>query len=129
MFNNIKMGTKLIGSFLIIVAILIAVAMVGYVNIKSIANRGDAMYKQNTAAVEEMGSINTSLEKMRADLYRYIEVPEERSATAQSINEQVGSINDTMQTYKSRDIGTEEKKIIADFDAAWPEMVRAIKIG
>ena len=38
MFNNIKMGTKLIGSFLIIVAILIAVAMVGYVNIKSIAN-------------------------------------------------------------------------------------------
>ena len=39
MFNNIKMGTKLIGSFLIIVAILIAVAMVGYINIKSIANR------------------------------------------------------------------------------------------
>ena len=127
MFNNIKMGTKLIGSFLIIVAILIAVAMVGYVNIKSIANRGDAMYKQNTAAIEEMGSINTSLEKMRADLYRYIEVPEERSATAQSINEQVGSINDTMQTYKSRDIGAEEKKIIADFDTAWPEMVRGMR--
>ena len=127
MFNNIKMGTKLIGSFLIIVAILIAVAMVGYVNIKSIAKRGDAMYKQNTAAIEEMGSINTSLEKMRADLYRYIEVPAERSATAQSINEQVGSINDTMQTYKSRDIGAEEKKIIADFDTAWPEMVRGMR--
>ena len=127
MFNNIKMGTKLIGSFLIIVAILIAVAMVGYVNIKSIAKRGDAMYKQNTAAIEEMGSINTSLEKMRGDLYRYIEVPAERSATAQSINEQVGSINDTMQTYKSRDIGAEEKKIIADFDAAWPEMVRGMR--
>ena len=112
---------------MVIVAILIAVAMVGYVNIKSIANRGDAMYKQNTAAIEEMGSINTSLEKMRADLYRYIEVPAERSATAQSINEQVSSINDTMQTYKSRDIGAEEKKIIADFDAAWPEMVRGMR--
>ncbi len=43
MINNIKIGTRLTGSFLMIVVILIAVAMVGYINIRSIANRSAAM--------------------------------------------------------------------------------------
>ena len=46
-----------------IVVILIAVAMVGYINIRSIANRSAAMYTQNTDAIEQMGSINASLRK------------------------------------------------------------------
>ncbi len=129
MFNNIKMGTKLIGSFLIIVAILIAVAMVGYINIKSIANRADAMYSQNTAAIEDMSAINASLETMRGDIYRYFDVPADREKMGKSIDDTISFVNKTMQTYKSRNIGTEEKKIIAEFDAAWPEMQRGYKEG
>ena len=110
MFNNIKMGTKLIGSFMVIVAILIMVAMVGYINIKSIANRGDAMYSQNTAAIEEMGAINASLEKMRGDIYRYIDVPADRQKMAKSINDTISLMNETMQTYKSRNIGSRRKE-------------------
>jgi len=127
MFNNIKVGTKLIGSFLAVVVILAAVALIGYTNIKSIAARGDVMYRQNTAAIEEMGSINASLEKMRGDLYRYIDVPADRQKMAQAINEVIKSTDDAMQNYKSRNINADEKKIIADFDAAWPEMQRGYK--
>ena len=42
-----------------------------------------------------------------------------------SIDDTISFVNKTMQTYKSRNIGAEEKKIIAEFDAAWPEMVSA----
>jgi methyl-accepting chemotaxis protein len=129
MFNNIKVGTKLIGSFLAVVVILVIVAMIGYTNIKSIAARGDVMYRQNTAAIEEMGSINASLEKMRGDVYRYFDVPADRQKMAQSMNETVTSVNETMQTYKNRNINADEKKIIADFDASWPEMQRGYKEG
>jgi methyl-accepting chemotaxis protein len=129
MFNNIKVGTKLIGSFLAVVVILAAVAVIGYTNIKSIAARGDVMYRQNTAAIEEMGSINTSLEKMRGDIYRYFDVPADRQKMTQSINEIIASVNGTMQTYKSRNIGDDEKKIISDFESAWPEMQRGYKEG
>ncbi|MGD0279470.1 MAG: MCP four helix bundle domain-containing protein, partial [Smithella sp.] len=124
MFNDIKMGTKLTGSFMVIVAILIAVAMVGYINIKSIANRGDAMYNQNTAAIEDMSAINNSLETMRGDIYRYLDVPADRQKMSQSIDDAINSVNKTMQSYKGRSNGAEEKKIIAEFDAAWPEMQR-----
>jgi methyl-accepting chemotaxis protein len=129
MFNNIKVGTKLIGSFFAVVVILAAVAMIGYTNIKSIAARGDVMYKQNTAAIEEMGAINASLEKMRGDIYRYFDVPADRQKMTQSMNETIRFVNETMRIYKSRDIGADEKKIIADFEAAWPEMQRGYREG
>jgi methyl-accepting chemotaxis protein len=127
MFNNIRIGTKLSGSFLAVVVILAAVAMIGYTNIKSIASRGDVMYRQNTMAIEEMGTINTSIEKIRGDLYRYIAVPVERNTTAQSINEQISSVNDIMRGYRSRDLKAEEKKLLGEFDAAWPEMQRGLR--
>jgi methyl-accepting chemotaxis protein len=129
MINDIKIGAKLIGSFMVIVAILIAVAMVGYVNIKSIANRGDAMYTQNTAAIEDMGAINSSLETMRGDIYRYFDVPADREKMGKSIDDTISFVNKTMQTYKSRSNGAEEKKIIAEFETAWPEMQRGYKEG
>ncbi|MGD0278736.1 MAG: MCP four helix bundle domain-containing protein, partial [Smithella sp.] len=129
MFNNIKIGTKLTGSFLVIVFILIAVAMVGYFNIRSIAARSDAMFIQNTAAIEDMGAINASLETMRGDIYRYFDVPADRQKMSQSIDDTINFVNKTMQTYKSRSNGAEEKKIIAEFDAAWPEMQRGYKEG
>ena len=118
MFNNIKIGTKLTGSFLVIVVILIAVAMVGYFNIRSIAARSDAMFIQNTAAIEDMGAINASLETMRGDIYRYFDVPADRQKMSQSIDDTINFVNKTMQTYKSRSNVAEEKKIIAEFDAA-----------
>ncbi len=129
MINNIKIGTRLTGSFLMIVVILIAVAMVGYINIRSIANRSAAMYTQNTAAIEQMGSINASLERIRGDIYRYIDLPPERSKTAQSISEQISVVNDIMRAYHNRnDIAPEEKKLITDFDTSWPEMQRGYQV-
>jgi methyl-accepting chemotaxis protein len=109
------------------VVILAAVAVIGYTNIKSLAVRGDVMYRQNTMAIEGMGTINASLEKMRGDIYRYIDVPAGRQKMAQSINEIMNSVNNSMQIYKDRNIGAEEKKIIAEFDTAWPEMQRGYK--
>ena len=129
MFNDIKMGTKLTGSFMVIVAILIMVAMVGYINIKSIANRGNDIFTQNTAAIEDMSAINDSLQTMRGDIYRYLDVPADRQKMSRSIDDTINFVNKTMQTYKNRSNGAEEKKIIAEFDAAWPEMQRGYKEG
>ncbi|HUN54223.1 MAG TPA: MCP four helix bundle domain-containing protein, partial [Smithella sp.] len=127
--NNIKIGTRLTGSFLLIVVILIAVALTGYINIRSIAIRSAAIYTQNTAAIEEMGAINASLERIRGDIYRYIDLPPERSKTTQSINEQIRIVNDIIKAYHNRDdITPEEKKLIADFDKSWPEMQRGYQV-
>ncbi|MGA3281534.1 MAG: methyl-accepting chemotaxis protein [Smithella sp.] len=129
MFDNMKVGTKLIGSILSAVVLLAAIALIGHVNIRSIAARSEVMYSQNTAAIEDMGAINASLETMRGDIYRYFDVPADREKMGKSIDDTISFVNKTMQTYKSRNIGADEKKIIADFDTAWPEMQRGYKEG
>ncbi|MGA9108994.1 MAG: methyl-accepting chemotaxis protein [Smithella sp.] len=127
MFDNMKVGTKFIGSILMSVAFIATIALIGHVNIRSIAARCNLMYSQNTIAIEEMGLINTNLEKMRGDLYRYVAVPADRNKTAQSINEQIASVNDIILGYRSRDLKTEEKKILGELEVAWPEMQRGYK--
>jgi len=110
MFDNIKVGTKLIGSFLAVVVILMVVTMIGYSNIKSIAARAEVMYSQNTTAIEELGTINTSLEKMRGDIYRYFDVPADRPKMAQSINETIILVNEIMENYKKEISGTTKRR-------------------
>ena len=126
MFKNVKVGINLWEVFVMVV-ILAAVASVGYINIKAIAARADVMYKQNTAAIEEMGAINASIQKMRGDVYRFLRVPAEQDQMAESINSIMNSVNEAMQRYKNRNITDEERKIIAEFDIAWPEMQRGYK--
>ena len=129
MFNNIKIGTKLTGSFLVIVVILIAVAMVGYFNIRSIAGTERCHVYTKHRGHRRYGRFNASLEKIKGDIYRYIDLPPERSKTAQSISEQIGVVNDIMKAYHNRnDIAPEEKKLIADFDTSWPEMQRGYQV-
>lgn len=122
MFSNNKIGIKLMGSFLVVVILMAATALIGLTNIKSIADRSNVMYKKNTIAIEEMGTIIANLEKMRGDLYRYIAVPADRQMLAQSINNIMNSTSEAMQKYRKGNMGAQEKKIIADFDIAWPEM-------
>jgi methyl-accepting chemotaxis protein len=107
--------------------LLVVVSGIASIVRNSIVERTDKIYKQNTVAIAEMGVINTSIEKIRGDIYHYIAVPAERNKTAQSFNEIISSVNDSMQAYKNRNIGADEKKIIIDFDAAWPEMQRGYK--
>jgi methyl-accepting chemotaxis protein len=124
MFSNMKVGAKLAAGFSGAMLILILVAAVGYSNIRSIAMKGDALFAENTKSIEAMGIVNAAIEKMRGDIYRYIAVPVERSKTAMAINEQISIVNDAMKGYRDKANHADEKKMIAGFDAAWPEMQR-----
>lgn len=127
MFANIKIGTRLMGTFLVVVILMAATALIGLTNMKSIADRSNVMYKKNTIAIEEMGIVTANLEKMRGDIYRYIAVPADRQVLAKSINNIMNSTSATVKKYRNGNIGAEEKKIIADFDIAWLEMQRGYR--
>ncbi len=127
MFANIKSGTKLMGTFLVVVILMAATALIGLTNMKSIADRSNVMYKKNIITIEEMGTVTANLEKMRGDIYRYIAVPADRQVLATSINNIMNSTSATVKKYRNGNIGAGEKKIIADFDIAWLDMQRGYR--
>jgi methyl-accepting chemotaxis protein len=126
MFNNIKVGVKLIGS-IIFVCILATTLILYSARVRnSFLHKVDSVHRKYEMDIRATENIKVSLEKMRGDIYRFINVPAERNKMAQNINETMTSITESMQGYKARSVG-DEKKIIADFDAAWPEMQRGYK--
>ena len=86
-----------------------------------------SVYNQYVVAIREAEYLKTSLEKMEKFLYRYIAVPSERNNILTSINKETNSIDQMIYIYRSRELTSEEKKLLSDFDAAWPEMQRGYK--
>ena len=127
MLNDIKVGIKLIGSIVIVALLATAIILYGAKVRHEYINKVDSVHRKYEAGILEVGNMKANLEKMRGDIYRYINVPADRQKMAHSINEIINSVNKSMQTYKDRNIDAEEKKIIAEFDAAWPEMQRGYK--
>jgi methyl-accepting chemotaxis protein len=127
MFNNMKIGVKIIGCFVAIFVIVTAMMLSG-AKVRMDAVRGiDSKYRQYMGAIRETGELKTSLEKMEGYLYHYIAVPSARNNTLASIKQETNSIGRIVQTYKGKALAPEEKKILSDFDVAWPEMQRGYK--
>jgi methyl-accepting chemotaxis protein len=119
--DDMKIGKKLVGGFLIVLLILVAVAGIGYMNLQDAAAHQNALYEKMKGA-ENLALTNVALEKMQGDIYRYIVVPSARPATSTSLAAQVGIINDNMKEFRSRPLSAEDKATLDKFDEAWSRM-------
>jgi methyl-accepting chemotaxis protein len=119
--DDMKIGKKLVGGFLIVLLILVAVAGLGYMNLQDAKARQDVLYEK-MQGTENLALTNAALEKMRGDIYRYIAVPADRSATSTSLAAQVETINSNMQEFRSRPVSADDKVQLDKFDKAWADM-------
>jgi methyl-accepting chemotaxis protein len=119
--DDMKIGKKLVGGFLIVLLILVAVAGLGYINLQDAASRQNTLYG-DMQGTENLALTNAALEKMRGDIYRYIAVPADRPATSASLAAQVGIINDNMKEFRTRPLSADDKIQLDKFDKAWADM-------
>jgi methyl-accepting chemotaxis protein len=124
--DDMKVGKKLMGGFLIVLLILVVVAVIGYVNLQDAVARQNTLYEKMQGS-ENLALTNAALEKMRGDIYRYIAVPADRKATSDSLKSQVTVINDNMKEFRSRPISAEDKATLDKFDKAWATMQTTYK--
>jgi len=118
-FNNLKVGVKLIGGFLIVALIVVGVALVGYSNMQSINAGSASIYADYTLPLEQLGNADTALYTMRGDVYRYILLPNERAAAATAITADIATVNKQIDLYRAQGLADAEKQGLAAFDTAW----------
>ncbi len=127
MFNNIKVGVKIIGS-IVLVCILTGTLLLVERNVRiNSLDKLDAAYLKYIEAVNETGDLKANLDKMKQNLYHYIAVPLAPNNTLANMKQEINSIDQIVKAYKNKELNSEEKKLIADFEAAWPEMQRGYK--
>jgi methyl-accepting chemotaxis protein len=124
--DNTKTSVKLIGGFLFATVITVVVILLGLTNMSTIINELNAMYNENLLPITEVGKINTAFANMRGDLYRYLVIEEERSATLQTIDGRVTEIMNAMEEYRRKDLTPEEQTLLQEFDDSWQAFDQAM---
>jgi len=117
--DNIRMGPKLLGSFILVIIILGIVAGIGYFNMKSINDGMTAMYDDRLVPIDQLGTANSDFYFIRGDLYKYELIPEERTALTTEMNNNIAEISKEMDAYRATSLNDNEKQWLPKFDSAW----------
>ena len=66
-FKDLKIGTRLLGAFLLVAAIATAIGVEGYTSLKTIAASDETLYRNNTVPIVLMGDISTFFQRIRVN--------------------------------------------------------------
>ena len=98
MINNIKVGVKMIGSFIFICILAAALLLVEREIRQNSLHKLDSAYQQYMGAFRETGNLNASLDKMQKCLYYYVAVPLVRNNTLADIKNETNSIDQIIRS-------------------------------
>ena len=124
--DNIKIGKKLIGSFIVIVLIMIIIGIVGYLGVVSTDSRLNEMYDDQFIPTDNIENINAHVWELRGDAYRYMSLDDVREKTLKSINENTASVDSDIKNYEQFAITDEEKNLYKKIVQAWGSYHTAI---
>ena len=118
-FNDLKVGTKLVGGFLAVALIIVVVAVFGYTNLKSVNAYMTGMYNDRLVPIHQLGLAESALFSMRGNVYKFILLPEERAKIEKAIADDIAVVNEEISKYRETFLVQEEKDGLVKFDAAW----------
>jgi methyl-accepting chemotaxis protein len=116
LIDDMKIGKKLIGGFVIVLIIMAIIAAYGYTSAQDAGARSKVMYETHLTAVEQMGLVSADFQQMRAEIYRYIYIPSTRTAEVTTIENIKSNIRDNVDIYRKLDLTAEDKTALETFD-------------
>jgi methyl-accepting chemotaxis protein len=117
--DNTQIGTKLIGSFLILAIMLGGVALFGLLNMQTINNGVTTIYDDRLIPITQLEDANNQLFKLRGDLYRYLVIPEDRKNSRTAITADIANISARMDEFRKQNLLSSETEELKKFDGAW----------
>jgi len=114
--DDMKVGRKLLGGFLIVLIIMAVIAAYGYTSAQDAAARSKQMYEDRLVPIDQLGTVGSDFQQMRAELYRYLYVPSTRTAEVTTIEGLRSDIKTQMDTYRATNLDPAEKTNLDTFD-------------
>lgn len=125
--NDVKMSTKLLGSFGIMVVLMIIIVVVGYIGMNDINNGMTELYYDRTLPIQQVGKANAAFYKMRGDVYKYLLIVEEREKVQSDIIADQEIINEQIDLYRNTYLVDEEIAALAEFDRTYAAYLLAVE--
>src|SRR5665647_1112798 len=99
--NNLKVGTKLMAGFLIIVLFLMTISVVSYLSIYKVDNGVSAIYDDMLIPLRQLNNAEASFYMTRGDMYKFILLPEERGAIEKDIQMEISVVDENIKVHKA----------------------------
>jgi methyl-accepting chemotaxis protein len=121
--DDMKIGKKLVSGFIIVLVIMAIIAAFAYTSASDAAGRSKDMYDNHLTAIDQMGTVSSDFQQMRAELYRYIYIPASRSGATTAIDGLKSDIKDSIDVYRKLDLTSEDKAALDKFDTNYATFV------
>ena len=123
--NNTKVWVRLALSFMVIIIFLIAIGVVGYINMSSINNATSTMYDQRLIPLRQLGSAESAVYGVRGDMYKYVLISGERSIIEQEMNAGIAVVEENIKAHRALADNAEIAEIDA-FEVDWAAYKQAL---
>ncbi|GAB7025050.1 methyl-accepting chemotaxis protein [Geotalea toluenoxydans] len=116
-FYNLKIGTKLLSSFIILALIAGIIGWIGIANIHKADDNGQMLYENVTMPISQLGAISTAFQRVRVNLAKILLVQDraEKQKYSEQIKELSAEITKNVEMAEKAFTGSEEKGLLKDF--------------
>ena len=120
MLSNMKLGTKLIGGFLVVAAIAAVIGVIAIMNLRSVTKADKALYETMTVPLSDLSDISTNFQRVRVNAADLVQASDaqERAKYDTKIPELSAEITKAQDDYEKRIESPELKKLLEDLKAA-----------
>ena len=119
--GNLRTGSRLVGAFLLVAALVVGVSAVGYASMSRLSGSLTSMYHQELLPVNDLVSIQVDLYTIRGDVYKFMLAPEDRAATRTAIAQDTSRVDERVESLRATDMDSEETALLDEFDTAWQD--------
>ena len=119
MLENVKIGKKLIGGFLIVVIISVIISATGFFYISNLDEKSAEMYDTRLIPIQEIGLINGGFLQFRGDAYKAILVPDLRETSLQSADAALKRVDENTALLDQVHMTPDERKVFDTFKTAY----------
>jgi len=117
--SNIRIGPRLLGGFIIVTILMGLVGVIGFVGMNSISTGMDKVYSDGTIPLLEVSEIETSLNSIRALVFRTVAIPTERAQDAQRMADEMAVIDGRLKKLKAASLSSDVRENLTKFEDQW----------
>jgi methyl-accepting chemotaxis protein len=125
MLHNVKLGTKLIGGFLIVALVAFAIGLGGYINLHRINAGSVKIYGQVARPLGDLTLLSAEFQRVRVNSHKMLsidDIDEHESMVERSV-ELIDIIKKRAQAYEKTLINAEDKKLFTSFNQSLADYV------
>ena len=126
MLKNVKIGTKLIGAFLLVAALTAASGVFAILKLRDVQVQYETSWKDNSRSLKDIGNATAAYQRLRVNVRDYVAAgnTEQERVALDKVNARLEEFQKAFEDFKATHLSDEEKELVARAEGSWAQYER-----